>query len=362
MKTKGIACLILGFSLVSSVAFSNMKVYATSLGGNEQKIVVNNSDGTHATNTDATTYHLQHSDFNPLKATNQDLKANGYPARPTDKNQLKTWEKAVSVKLITPNIVNTKRVNYGDNLIKSNNILNVTKNVGNTNMTYSYNWSGYEKLDTEYGASGVWTVPDVSATAILDRPAHSSQWAGFGGSAGTTTLVQAGSAAQSGILGSSDYLWFEIFNSSYNQGYEAKITNLPCSVGDQINTYVQTVSYSGKNATFNFYVANLTTNQGGSIQVSITDNNNAASSAEWISEDVGGTPYPQTVTNGSKVVSFNNCFYQSSIAGEFNPINSSTSNLYGVTMLGTNKSTILASPSSLNSNTSGFNINWNNYK
>lgn len=51
--------------------------------------------------------YVQDDSFNPLTASNEELKAHGYPTRPENKEDLEIWKGAVSVKLITPVLVPT---------------------------------------------------------------------------------------------------------------------------------------------------------------------------------------------------------------------------------------------------------------
>lgn len=368
-------------TFVPNVIFISEHVQATTLKPNTVKVFVKNKDGTYvnsqskkSTSLDATNNqysnevdtsaiaYLQDNNFNPLKATNSELIEHGYPSRPTDKSKLSEWEKEVSVKLIKPELVTTNTTND----VNRAKDIKIQPNIGRCN---SYNWGGYVLDSPSYGSSVSFQVPTLGArslTGSIFATSRSSQWAGIGGYTNSnSSLIQDGVQSDVGPSGLGEYYpWFELFNTSYNNGYECEITNIPCSAGDNIFVSVQTLVCNGSNASFQFYIANTTQGVGGSLAVTITDNKDATSSAEWISENVrnidGSTAdYPETITQNYPCVVFWSAQYQSSISGTFTPISSNTDNLYQSFMFNPNSNDEEAAPSNLDG--ASFDVDWLNY-
>lgn len=204
------------------------------------------------------------------------------------------------------------------------------KKDGTANMNYvrSANWAGFERIGQSTGATGYWYVPSVSSSA---QTGHSSQWVGIGGgTSGSNTLAQTGTAAVKGILTTSYYPWYEIYGSNaVNNGYEVKITSFSVSAGDMMYADVYLSSISGSNATINFVIEDVTKGYSTTFNktISITDNVGVNMTAEWISEDVSGA-YPLTQTNGNNYVQFWNCLYQTDVNGLWTTLADTDSSIY----------------------------------
>lgn len=373
MIKKKLCGLFVAVTFLFNFTFITENVQASSIVPNETQVFVKNS----ISSNNSAIAHLQNNSFNPLNASDKELILHGYPTRPKTKKDLTNWKKAVSVKLIKPEIARTSMLGHNDESYKKTSLgsniksplLNNKKSTQNTSVDYSRNWAGYEVDTNVTGAESSWEVPSVAAVPYVTTPAYSSQWTGIGGGSinPNTSLIQAGNAAQVLANGSTNYyLWFELYNTSYEDGYPMEFTNLSCKPGDNIYTSVQTVSSSGSTAIFEFFIANTTTGYGVSTDVKIDDNNNSNECAEWISENNLTTYNPKTVTQNNALVAFWAAEYQTSIGGSFTGITNSTSNLVGDIMYNGSSSgsipvtyNLLSSPTDLSG--SSFDINWHNY-
>lgn len=324
----------------------------------------------------STIVNLQDNTFNPLMASNKDLISHGYPPRPQTKQDLTEWKKAVSVKLIKPNLVptsipghNSKSFIKSDNLKNTKSQLTNEASTPNATINSSRNWCGYEVDTNAAGSQGSWKVPYVSAISSEYQPAYSSQWNGIGGGYGdpNSSLIQAGDSARVLSDGSTNYfLWFELFNTSYSDGHPVTITNLACFPSDNIYTSVQTTYSSGNTATFTFFVANTTAGQGVTQSVTVNDNRDSNACAEWISETNTGFYNPKTTTQGGAYTAFWASEYQTSIGGNFIGISNNTNGLRKIMLVNKHSSGsipvtghLLSNPTDLSG--SSFNINWYNY-
>jgi hypothetical protein len=99
------------------------------------------------------------------------------------------------------------------------------------NTVYSYNWSGYEALNTAQYIQTGYQVPAVT----LPVPGYddgygyySSAWAGIGGADGSSELIQSGTTQNIDHYGTTDYyFWYEIVGGPDDTGSEQMFVNGP---------------------------------------------------------------------------------------------------------------------------------------
>lgn len=187
--------------------------------------------------------------FDPLTASDDDLKANGLPPRPTDAAMAKTWQKYVThpihhetdcahfsqVTAASSASAQTKIAPNDAGPLASGGTQDGGPSSASPSSGITHNWSGNVARNANGDAEAHWYLPFASGTGA------SSTWVGYGlGNFSTYPLYQAGDAAEGD---GSSYLWMEI----YPQAAEYKISYLQMNPGDLLAVHV-TASTSG--ATF----------------------------------------------------------------------------------------------------------------
>lgn len=208
----------------------------------------------------------------------------------------------------------------------------------------STNWSGYAvetnltspQSDAVSDVKGSWVVPSVTCGSTNT---YSSAWVGIDGYSDNS--VEQTGTEQDCINGApSYYAWFEMYpHPSYR-------VNLAIKPGDTINAEVQ---YVGRNR----FQLTLTDTTSGTF--STTQKSNAArESAEWIME----APYSGGVLPLANfgTIAFNNA--QATINGTTGSISNSAWQYDAITMANASGAP-KATPSSLSSGGSSFNVTWN---
>lgn len=289
--------------------------------------------------------------WDPINASDNELNYYGYPQRPSDAEELEQWKKLVSTTWVKPEfkITETKQSAPSENAVIT------------ADYAQSSNWAGYIRNYPSYGVSGYWLVPSVEDS----EPGMSSQWVGLGGANDYNTLAQIGTAAEK-ITEYYDkyYPWFYIVGSSaFPQ--TGQIDNFTVNPGDMMYTQVYLSALSGRNATINFYIVNLSGNYSTSYSktISITDNNMVNATADWISErtlfNYVIQPYPKTITNGENSVRFWGCKYQTSINGSYTQLEYNDSYTKGYDMYSKINQRFIAIKNNISSGE--FKVYWINY-
>ncbi|RIV26417.1 hypothetical protein D2Q93_04405 [Alicyclobacillaceae bacterium I2511] len=240
--------------------------------------------------------HIPSSGFNPLTATNGELKAHGFPTKPTNPSLLSAWKTAMehSKRFIIPTFKSVISTHHY-----------TTNQSTASGSASSHNWSGYYAYNG-YNYNGytdvraTWTVPNAT-TGGPGGPnyQYSCTWVGIGGN-GNPDLIQMGTEAdltitlRTYVMFPNYYPWFEILPK---YPYQQDLTNMVISAGDKM--YAD-VSYS--NSTAYFYLVDETTN----VAVSFSDSGDSSdyngSTAEWIVERTEeNNSYPHLTDFGSEV-------------------------------------------------------------
>jgi hypothetical protein len=225
--------------------------------------------------------------FNPLEATDQELENYGYPPRPDQFQQPKTfatWEKAMgaSKERIAPVLEVT---NNSAGLAKLNAASATTSAA--SSPAVSENWSGYVNTNgvKSYGSSsfyaiaGEYVVPVARQAYGTCVPTwdYSTTWIGIDGW-NSSDALQAGSEADaycsSGKTSTYYSAWYEW--SPYNW---TRITSLPIVPGDDLFVEVWSNSPTAGHA----YLLNYNSNQYVTINFSAPPNTHlVGNSAEWM--------------------------------------------------------------------------------
>lgn len=203
-------------------------------------------------------YPVPPNGFSPLTATDEQLSTYGFPARP-DTSDAEAYDSWVSLMIgyegtPIPSIEVRERP-VSDEHVYSSTVTRAT-------TIYNDHWSGYisdlgansSKFYTQVQMD--YTQPKIKSTS---GTCGISYWVGLGGGrAGSSSLVQAGTASR-GLY--ENYAWFELVGDSKNH-YEQKIENLAINAGDEIHVYV---AFQAANNIFNCYIVNKTTGKHQSI-------------------------------------------------------------------------------------------------
>ncbi|MCL6445729.1 MAG: hypothetical protein K6T83_20145 [Alicyclobacillus sp.] len=278
--------------------------------------------------------------FNPFTATNEELKQYGFPARPTNQEDLQAWENAM---------VHAKYFNQDLTFTSSDETADI--------QDYSSNWSGKVDInDSTKDFSDVhatWVVPSVSGTSSDN--AEDVQWIGFGGYYSYSNgLLQCGlDQKQNSSGGFTNQLWLEIWPYETMQYINGAYVNS----GDTL--YVD-MTYS--KGVFNGYLEDETTGRvwrfsDSQPYVSIYYD---GSTAEWIVERPSYSyGYNPLADFGS--VTFTSAGTNSASYGQ-HPIEDGTYTVSSeeMTSNGTSSGTPLANASSMTT-PSQFTDYWHNY-
>lgn len=234
------------------------------------------------------TYYHPATGFDPLTATNAELAANGFPIRPTNPDNFKTWMTAMRAykQYVVPVMVPVPHA-------RSQTVK--TAGPRDARSSFSPNWSGYLLNQGQYAITqtvGTWTD---SVAQTCPGNTYSSAWTGIGGW-NTTSLVQDGTETDTlnGTLGCyvNTYAWWEILPAN-----QVDFSNLTIYQGDEI--FGET-SVNTSNDTAYFYIGDLTTGQSTSTTVSFSSGQYDGSTGEWVVERTEESGYyPQLMDFGS---------------------------------------------------------------
>jgi len=293
-------------------------------------------------------YLVPPNNFNPKKATNEQLAEYGLPTRPSDPALLKDWEKEM------------KNFKHAVKPLKAY----VKKNTSNT--TYStYNWAGTidytgTKPDSSDANSstglfqcvtGCWTQPTVSCNSAAYAEAT---WVGIGGLNNTGALLQCGTACGNAYNGYE--AWYEYLNNSgggiSTTAFTVNAVPIKVAANDSIQAIV---SGGGVNAAFAITVNGSYT----SVTASNVSDYYYGGTAEWIVERpycYGSTSNLATFTKVtfSGCAAFTNRTNVGSTVGVTYPMNTFPETQ--VSMYAFDNSTVLAHPDPSSYTASGFTV------
>lgn len=190
----------------------------------------------HEANAKGVYYVIPPKNFDPLHATNAELKKYHFPLRPKKKG-LAAWKNAMKhyKKFIAPIMKPLPG--------KSASIKNSKFN----------NWAGYEGTGANATAvTGQWQIPDVSSSTVDNS--YSCSWIGIGdGNASNYGLIQMGTESDYVNSHTNYYTWYQIGGGPNN--YQTEI-GTGVSPGDQMYS---SISYDTSTGQANFYLEDMTT-------------------------------------------------------------------------------------------------------
>ncbi|MBR0086954.1 MAG: hypothetical protein IJL98_04360 [Lachnospiraceae bacterium] len=253
------------------------------------------------------TYYIKPpKNFDPLTASDEDLKEYGFPERPNDPEGLAFWES-----LYEPHPVFVDpEIEEGDMPLTSlPEMLS-----GSVKAKYSNNWSGVINSGTAYGANGIITVPSVSTTSIY-KPAHCASWIGIGGTTTNEALAQLGCDGHINADGSVQYQTFYQTIGTSASSIPQYITAPSISPGDNLFVSVWLEYLSSGAIDIHYYFHNTTKNLFANVvESNVTSYTGITNSAEWIVERpvFGGliTYLAKPMTSSQTKVYFSSCSYK----------------------------------------------------
>jgi hypothetical protein len=252
--------------------------------------------------------------FNPLSATDAELRVLGFPPRPDASKSPEAyarWSKVVSASKfrIAPVVKQTQNY-HGPARILGAPAVNATNLSTNWSGAADYYSSGAPFLGVSSFVYGEWVIPLAQQAfgTCTGGWEYSSQWVGLDG-LNSSDVMQAGSEADaycSGGTTSSDYyLWFEWYPNT-----ETAI-GLTINPGDVVAVYVW---YIGNNVAGAYWL-NYTTNQAAALSFSAPAGTTyTGSSIDWIVEAPTVSGSPSSLANYT-AVPWNNTFGYSSTTG-----------------------------------------------
>jgi hypothetical protein len=284
--------------------------------------------------------------WNPLKASDEELRKYAYPPRPTNSEEFHAWESIVSGgKWIKPEF---KKSGILHERPKRNKIENAQYQYGNY-------WSGVMNKASASRVTGQWVIPSAFYSDITKRPAYNSEWIGIGGSDVTYDLIQAGTNCDAMSIATFDYsAWYEILGTGAPTGGAVNIPNFQTSAGD---TMYEDISYNPNTKLASFYIYDVTSGYVTSFSVNLVSTSNLTTSAEWICERqrVGGNPAYYLTKYGT--ANFSECQW-----GQYNTgvsyVSPTSPNLVYCYVQGTNGT--ISNPSTVGS-TGNFSCTWYGY-
>ena len=253
------------------------------------------------------TYYLKPPQvFNPLLASDEDLKKYGFPERPDDPEGLAFWE---SLYKTYPEFVDPEIEEGKEPLTSLPEMLPDGAKAVNSN-----NWAGVIHTGNAYGANAVITVPSVSTTGIY-KPAHCASWTGIGGTTTAGALAQLGC---DGIINSDGSVQYKTFYETINTSVSSVpyyIYSLSISPGDNLFVSVWLDYTSSGTIDIHYYFHNITKNLYDNVVVSnVSSYSGITASAEWIMErPVFGGSYTylaKPMTSSQAKVNFSSCSYK----------------------------------------------------
>lgn len=244
--------------------------------------------------------------FNPLLASDEDLKKYGFPERPDDPEGLAFWE---SLYKTYPEFVDPEIEEGEAPLTSLPEML-----PDGVKAYYSNNWSGVINSGPAYGANGIITVPSVSTTSIY-KPAHCASWIGIGGSTTNGALAQLGCDGHINADGSVQYQTFYQTIGTSASSIPHYITAPSISPGDNLFVSVWLEYLSSGAIDIHYYFHNTTKNLFANVvESNVTSYTGITNSAEWIVERpvFGGliTYLAKPMTSSQTKVYFSSCSYK----------------------------------------------------
>lgn len=310
-------------------------------------------------------FPLPPEDFDPITATDEQLETYGIPPRPdiNDKDDYLSWVEIVDGVDFVP--MTELKVMRGDNSeASSNNTRYETAGYSAVSSRTSQSWSGYvsslsssssefyNQVQVDYVEPTVKSSSGVSGNGV---------WIGLGGTNGSTSLVQAGTAVEL-FDPNKHYAWFECLGPGHHNPPQP-IRGIDVNPRDKIHIYI---SFQAANGIFNWYVVNSTTEQALSDTPEYdSDIYFDGSTVEWIVERPlltyadGTSGYGELGDYGS--VTFTNCKAMLNTStswiklGDLSNVSSRK-----MTSNGSSSGRTLSSPGSINGDT--FTCYWYNYQ
>lgn len=230
--------------------------------------------------------------FNPLTATDEQLKEYHFQDKPTEPEALSQWKDVMShyKKTAEPKLIKTNR--------KSKLQSSVSATIFN-----APNWSGYvNEGQTWNDVVGAYTQPSMGSGS----PANSYEcsWVGLGG-VNTRSLIQAGTGMDN--YTNTYYAWYEYIDySGTDPNNGMKKISLPIHPNDRIHIEV---SHDSSSLYTQFNFANYTTGVYANPYIPQLSNNFFDSStAEWIDErpQYGTNAYYPLMNYGT--INWSSCF------------------------------------------------------
>lgn len=242
-------------------------------------------------------------DFDPLTASTEALYTYGFPAKPTDSEELAEWTALMLNYSETP-VPSLSFANKAPSAVQHLDSASVARS--STEAYANANWCGYAATGTStefVSVQGDFRVPSSLTPGYY--PYGLSTWVGIGG-ANSGKLVQAGIAS---FTTTSYYAWYEFMGEDIIHPAET-ITSLSINPGDNLHIYV---SYETANNRWQYYIANNTTGQSHAAYISAPSADYYdGSTVEWIVErplmyntNVSESYFPQLPNFGT--ITFTNC-------------------------------------------------------
>jgi len=271
-------------------------------------------------------YLVPPNNFNPKKATNEQLDEYGFPTRPNDPNALKDWEKQIKnyKKVVKPSKAYVKKN-------ASNTITNTTNPI----------WSGTVITGGAFQyVTGTFIQPTITGASSTTRE---STWVGIGGY-NSRSLIQCGTASNDGIYTA----WYE-YMSPYE---EFDQINLSLTVIPG-NSICATVKYNPADDSATFSVSANQYTFFAKVYGVTSWGYYDGTKAEWVAE----RPYNRDLGITTNLANFNQitfsgCNVYTNLNSNYTPMG----NYDQIRLSMFNNGTTLASP--LNYTTTGFSINW----
>lgn len=304
-------------------------------------------------------FPLPPEDFDPISATDEQLKTYGIPPRPDINNEddYLSWVEIVDGVNFVP-MTELEVMRGNENKASSNNTRYETTTYSAVSYRTSPNWSGYV---SNLGLSSSEFYTQVQVDYVEPTVKSSSGvcgngvWIGLGGD-GSKSLVQAGTAVAL-LNPNRHYAWFECLGPNHTNPPQT-IKGIDVNPGDKIHIYI---SFQAANDLFNWYVVNSTTGQALSDTPKYdSDIYFDGSTVEWIVErPSGSTGYGELGNYGS--VTFTNCKAMLNTSTSWiNLEDLSNVSSLKMTSNGSSSGRTLSSPGSINGDT--FTCYWYNYQ
>ena len=271
---------------------------------------------------DHTFYVIPPDDFDPLTASDAELKKYGLPERPTDKEGLAFWESLYVDRpvFIEPEIGEAYEWHPSQLDLTSEQSDRTNSNVTATRWL-SQNWCGAvldsSTFGTFSGANGVITIPSISADSS-HWPAECAGWIGLGG-VGASSLAQLGFVGKVSATGAVTYeVWRETIGTDYYTDQPLPVSNVSVSPGDELFLAVWLDYLNPTGLNIYYYYHNRTQGFYTTVTVNVSSYTSIGSTAEWIVErrKINASQYynlAKPTTGSSDTLCFSSCNHQSSL-------------------------------------------------